>query len=95
MFERLSGPGHVPSWLATSADSIFIVFNEYRITGIASCSWEFIRENLVALATIDGNGYAAVTPELTGIAIVDLEIDGDSSKYEIMAWGDLVLAGER
>jgi hypothetical protein len=51
---------------------------------------ELIRENLTALAEADGEGYAAVFPELTGVVTVDLEPDEHSINYEIMAWGDVV-----
>lgn len=83
-------PGYAPSWLVKKADSKFIIFNDYRTVGIARCSWGFIRENLAAMAAIDRNGYAVVSPELTGVVTVDLEVDDDSFKYEVMAWGDLV-----
>jgi hypothetical protein len=89
MFSQLS-PGHAPSWLVKKAGSTFIIFNDYQAVGIARCSWGLIRENLAAMAAIDGNGCAVVSPELTGVVTVDLEVDDDSFNYEIMAWGDLV-----
>jgi hypothetical protein len=89
IFGRFS-PGQVPSWLVKSADSALIIFSDYRNIGIARCSWELIRENLTALAEADGEGYAAVFPELTGVVTVDLEPDEHSINYEIMAWGDVV-----
>jgi hypothetical protein len=90
MFDQLSGHGLAPPWLAEDADSVFLIFNNYRTIGIARCQWKLVRENIFTLAVIDGNGYAAVSPELTGVVLVDLELDDGSSSFEIMAWGDLV-----
>jgi hypothetical protein len=79
-----------PDWLIDSRGEVYVTFSEYRQIGVARCAWQLIVDNLTALALADGDGFAAVTEELGGVLIVDLEVDDGAQRLEITAWGDLL-----
>jgi hypothetical protein len=84
--------GTLPPWLDTTSRDIFVSFS--RPSGgpkrIARCEFSFVVENLVALARADGDGFAALTPDLEGVLLVNVEEELGASVLEIDAWGEFI-----
>jgi len=86
--------GELPSWLDAAARSqeVFVSFS--RPAGgrkrIARSELGFVLDNLFPLARADGDGFAAVTPEMEGVLLVNVGGDLDDSYVEIDAWGELI-----
>lgn len=84
---------HVPSWLdGTPHREVLISFSRPADgrRRIARCDFAFVLDNIASLALADGDGFAAVTPDLGGVLLVNVEEDLERSRLEIDAWGEFV-----
>jgi hypothetical protein len=88
--------GDLPPWLETSARKREVLVSFSRPAGgqkrIARCEFGFVVDNLVSLARADGDGFAAVTPDLAGVLLVNVEEDLGHSALEFDAWGTFIRA---
>ena len=82
----------IPPWLSREAGQVYVLFQQYRAIGIAHCSWHYALANIARLALIDGNGFVAVTEELSGVITVDPEPGDEVMTFSIEAWGELISA---
>ncbi len=55
---------------------------------LARCDFDFVFDNYVAMARADGDGFAAIAPELEGVLLVNVEESLGDSVLEIDAWGE-------
>jgi hypothetical protein len=85
------GGGVIPSWLDGRPREVFVMFfQDYHKKFVARCGWKFVLDNITVLARADGDGFAALTSELEGVLLVNVEDELGDSVLEIEAWGDLV-----
>lgn len=82
--------GIIPDWLDRGHRLVFVLFRDYRSEGLARCNWEFALANYADMARTDGDGFAAVTEELEGVLLVNVEEGLGDSVLEIEAWGELI-----
>jgi hypothetical protein len=83
--------GDIPPWLARSSRRVFVLFfQDFRMQFLARCDFEFVLDNLVAMARADGDGFAAMTGGLEGTLLVNVEEKLGNSALEIEAWGEFI-----
>jgi hypothetical protein len=83
--------GTLPEWLHAAPGTGFILFFQpSRGHLLARCELKFAIDNLVAFARADGDGFAAMTAELAGVLLVNVEEELGDAVLEIEAWGTFV-----
>ncbi|HLL68011.1 MAG TPA: hypothetical protein VK453_20185 [Micromonosporaceae bacterium] len=79
------------SWLATTPREVFLLFFRPSPGGLlARSDFGFAIANLPALAHADGDGFGALTRDLEGVLLVNLDERPGKSALEIDAWGEFV-----
>lgn len=81
----------LPSWLDRTPRDIFVQFF-HPSTGrlLARSDFSFAIDNLFTLARADGDGFGAMTQDLEGVLLVNVEDRLGNSALEIDAWGEFV-----
>lgn len=82
--------GSLPSWLVRDSTPTYILFQNYKTTGLARSRWNFVVDNMAALALLDGNGFAAVSDEMEGVLLVDIEEGQAATTLVVEGWGSRV-----
>lgn len=83
--------GDVPSWLDVQSRPVFVKFSRpTKKPFIARCDLAFAVANCVVLARSDGDGFAAMTPDLEGVLLVNVEDRLGDSILDFDAWGVFV-----
>jgi hypothetical protein len=83
--------GVLPSWLDKTPRTVFVQF--FRPSSgrlMARCDSTFAIDNHVAFARADGDGFGAMTQDLEGVLLVNVEEYLGDSTLEIDAWGRFV-----
>jgi hypothetical protein len=87
--------GMTPSWASTLSQPVLVLFQEYANVGMLKCDWLVVLGNISQLASVDGNGFVATTPNIDKVFIVDGGSERENAVLAIEAWGSLVSrAGE-
>jgi hypothetical protein len=86
--------GELPPWLdiRDRSQEVFVSFSR-PASGqkrIARCQFGYVVDNLVSLARADGDGFAAATPDLRGVLLVNVDESLGESMLEFDAWGTLI-----
>lgn len=87
----------LPSWLDVASHREVLVSFSRPADGqrrIARCDFAFVIDNLASLALADGDGFAAVTADLGGVLLVNVDEGFAGSRLEIDAWGEFVRPSE-
>jgi hypothetical protein len=81
--------GVLPAWVSRVPGDVIVMF--FRPSSgrlLARSDRQFVIENFVALARSDGDGFAAVLPDLRGVLLVNVEERLGERALDIDAWGD-------
>lgn len=86
--------GELPPWLDTGDRAQEMLVSFSRPAGgqkrIARSTLGYVVDNIVSLARADGDGFAAATPDLRGVLLVNVEESLGESTLEFDAWGTLI-----
>lgn len=83
--------GTLPPWLDRSSRDVVVQFlrpSSGRL--LARCGYDFAVENLVEFARADGDGFGAMTSNLEGVLLVNVEEHLGDSILDIDAWGEFI-----